>query len=136
MMSVLRHAFDWGYGYVLLALIGGMILKPLVPEVSAGEYMSTSLLVDLGTSENESKRAMAHGYIAAVYDDLEGRFDSDDPRCFLVPKSVDMYDMASRALHFVNWFVYENQGYPRETKFPAKDFIHLGLVKHFPCEQI
>ena len=29
MMSVLRHAFDWGYGYVLLALIGGMILCDL-----------------------------------------------------------------------------------------------------------
>ena len=36
MMSLLRHAFDWGYGYVLLSLIGGMDLKPLVPEVSAG----------------------------------------------------------------------------------------------------
>jgi len=44
--------------------------------------------------------------------------------------------MASRALHFVNWFVYENQGYPKEAKFPAKDFIHLGLVKHFPCNEI
>ena len=136
-MRWLRHAFEWGYGYGLVALAIGLAYTPFIPVTYAGNYMSATMLVNLAESTDVSRRAMAHGYVAAIHDEFSG-LSMDDPTCFAVPQSVDIQDMAERAIHFVDWFAHEFKRWPKDKdfKYPAKELVRLGLVKHFPCDQI
>lgn len=136
-MKYLKHAFEWGYGYGILALIGALSYMPFVPVAYAGNYMTATMLVNMSESEDVSRRAMAAGYVAAIHDELAGK-TLDDPTCFAVPQSVDMQDMATRTIHFVNWFAHDLKGWPKDKDFmyPARELVHLGLIEHFPCEQI
>ena len=138
-MRYSKHAFEWGYGYGAIALCLGFACAPLLPKAYAGNYMSATMLVTMGQSEDMSRRAMAAGYIAAIHDELAG-IDADDPACFAVPQSIDMQEMAERTIHFVDWFAHELKGWPKDTnkdfKYPARELVHLGLVQHFPCESI
>jgi len=136
-MKYLKHAFEWGYGYGLLALCGALAYIPFIPEAYAGNYMSATMLVNMAQSDDASRRAMAAGYVAAIHDELAG-IDVGDPTCFAVPQSVDMQEMSERAIHFVDWFAHELRGWPRDkdVQFPARELVHLGLVENFPCEQI
>ena len=136
-MKYLKHAFEWGYGYGILALLGALAYMPFIPVAYAGNYMTATMLVNLSESEDVSRRAMAAGYVAAIHDELAGK-SMDDPTCFAVPQSVDMQEMADRAIHFVDWFAHNLKGWPKDKDFmyPAREIVHLGLVEHFPCEQI
>ena len=136
-MKYLKHAFEWGYGYGILALLGALAYMPFIPVAYAGNYMTATMLVNLADSEDVSRRAMAAGYVAAIHDELAGK-SMDDPTCFAVPQSVDMQEMADRAIHFVDWFAHNLKGWPKDKDFmyPAREVVHLGLVEHFPCEQI
>jgi len=136
-MRWFRHPFEWGYGYGLLALIVGLVYTPFIPVTYAGNYMSATMLVNMAESDDISRRAMAHGYVAAIHDEFAGQ-PVDEPTCFAVPQSVDMQEMAERAIHFVDWFAHEYNGWPKDKdlRYPAKELVHLGLVKHFPCTQI
>ena len=136
-MRSIRHAFEWGYGYGILALCLGLAYMPYTPTAYAGNYMTATMLVKLAESEDVSKRAMAHGYVAAIHDELVG-LPIDDPACFAVPQSIDMLEMATRTIHFVDWFAHDLSGWPKDEDFnyPARELVHLGLVKHFPCTPI
>ena len=136
-MKLLKHAFEWGYGYGVLALCGALAYTPFVPVAYAGNYMTATMLVNMAESKDMSKRAMAAGYVAAIHDELAGR-NIDDPTCFAVPQSIDMHEMAERTIHFVDWFAYDMNGWPRDKDFmyPARELVQLGLIKHFPCKQI
>ena len=136
-MRWLRHVFERGYGYGVLALCGALTYMPFIPMTYAGNYMSATMLVNMSESEDVSRRAMAAGYVAAIHDEFAGR-SIDDPTCFAVPQSVDLQEMAQRTIHFVNWFAHELKGMPKDKDFmfPAKELVQLGLIKHFPCEQI
>ena len=136
-MKVVEHAFEWGYGYGILALCMSLAYAPFIPVAYAGNYMTATMLVNMAESEDMSKRAMAAGYVAAIHDEFAGR-SIDDPTCFAVPQSVDMQEMAERTIHFVDWFAHDMSGWPRDKdfKYPARELVQLGLIKHFPCEQI
>lgn len=136
-MKFLKHAFEWGYGYGILALCGALAYTPFIPVAYAGNYMTATMLVNMAESDDASNRAMAHGYVAAIHDELSG-LSLDDPACFAVPQSIDMQDMAERTIHFVDWFSHDLKGWSKERDFmyPARELVHLGLVQHFPCEQI
>ena len=136
-MKVVEHAFEWGYGYGILALCMGLAYAPFIPVAYAGNFMTATMLVNMAASEDMSKRAMAAGYVAAIHDEFAGR-SIDDPTCFAVPQSVDMQEMAERTIHFVDWFAHDMSGWPRDKdfKYPARELVQLGLIKHFPCEQI
>ena len=136
-MRWFRHAFEWGYGYGLLALSVGLVYTPFIPVSYAGNYMSATMLVNMAESDDISRRAMAHGYVAAIHDEFAGQ-SVDEPTCFAVPQSVDMQEMAERAIHFVDWFAHEYNGWPKDKdlRYPARELVHLGLVQHFPCTQI
>ena len=136
-MKYLKNAFEWGYGYGILALLGALAYMPFIPVAYAGNYMTATMLVNLSESEDVSRRAMAAGYVAAIHDELAGK-SMDDPTCFAVPRSVDMQEMANRTIHFVNWFAHDLKGWPKDKDFmyPARELVHLGLIEHFPCEQI
>jgi len=136
-MKWLKHAFEWGYGYGVLALCGALAYTPFVPVAYAGNYMTATMLVNMAESKDMSRRAMAAGYVAAIHDEFAGR-SMDDPTCFAVPQSVDMQEMAQRTIHFVDWFAHELKGWPKDKDFmyPAKGLVHLGLVKSYPCGQV
>ena len=136
-MKWVKQAFEWGHGYGILALCMGLAYTPFIPVAYAGNYMSATMLVNMAESEDMSKRAMAAGYVAAIHDELAGR-NIDDPTCFAVPQSMDLQQMAERTIHFVDWFAHDLKGWPKEkdTMFPARELVQLGLIKHFPCEQI
>ena len=136
-MKWLKHAFEWGYGYGILALCGAMAYTPFIPVAYAGNYMTATMLVNMAESKDMSHRAMAAGYVAAIHDELAGR-SIDDPTCFAVPQSIDMQEMVERTIHFVDWFAHDLKGWPKEKdiRFPARELVQLGLIEHFPCEQI
>ena len=136
-MKYIRHAFEWGYGYAVLALCGGLAYTPFIPEASAGNYMSATMLVNMAQSGDIAKRAMAAGYVAGIHDEYSGQ-DPDDSACFAVPQSVDMQEMAERTIHFVDWFAHELNGWPKDEdiRYPARELVHLGLVRYFPCDSI
>ena len=136
-MKHLKHAFEWGYGYGVLALLGALAYMPFVPVAYAGNYMTATMLVNMSESEDVSRRAMAAGYVAAIHDELAGK-NLEDPTCFAVPQSVDMQELANRTIHFVSWFAHDLKGWPKDKDFmyPARELVHLGLIEHFPCEQI
>ena len=138
-MKWVKQAFEWGYGYGILALCFGLAYVPFIPVVYASNYMTATMLVNMAESEDMSRRAMAAGYVAAIHDELAG-IDVSDPACFAVPQSVDMQEMTERTVHFVDWFAHDLKGWPKDTnkdfKYPAKELVHLGLVKHFPCKPI
>ena len=136
-MKWLKRALEWGYGYGVLALCGALAYTPFIPVTYAGNYMTATMLVNMAKSEDMSRRSMAAGYVAAIHDEFAGR-RIDDPTCFAVPQSVDMQEMAHRTIHFVDWFAHELKGFPKDKDFmyPARELIQLGLIKHFPCEQI
>jgi len=136
-MKWVKQAFEWGYGYGVLALCGALAYAPFIPVAYAGNYVTATMLVNMAESEDMSKRAMAAGYVAAIHDEFAGR-NIDDPTCFAVPQSIDMQEMAERTIHFVDWFAHDMSGWPRDKDFmyPARELVQLGLIKHFPCEQI
>ena len=136
-MKWVKQAFEWGYGYGILAFFMGLAYAPFIPVAYAGNFMTATMLVNMAESEDMSKRAMAAGYVAAIHDEFAGR-SIDDPTCFAVPQSVDMQEMAERTIHFVDWFAHDMSGWPRDKdfKYPARELVQLGLIKHFPCEQI
>ena len=136
-MKLLKHAFEWGYGYGVLALCGALAYTPLIPVAYAGNYMTATMLVNMAESDDVSRRAMAAGYVAAIHDEFAGR-SIDDPTCFAVPQSIDIQEMAERTVHFVDWFAHDLKGWPKDKDFmfPARELVQLGLIKHFPCEQI
>ena len=136
-MKWLKHAFEWGYGYGILAFCMGLGYTPFIPVAYAGNYMTATMLVNMAESEDMSKRAMAAGYVAAIHDEFAGR-NIDDPTCFAVPQSIDMQELAQRTIHFVDWFAHDFQGWSKDKDFmfPAREIVLLGLVKHFPCHQI
>ncbi|MDC0378971.1 hypothetical protein OAM79_00590 [Litorivicinus sp.] len=136
-MKWIKHAFEWGYGYGILALSLGLAYLPFVPVVYAGNYMTATMLVNMAESKDMSQRAMAAGYVAAIHDELAGK-PVDDPTCFAVPQSMDMQEMAQRTIHFVDWFAHDLKGWPKDQDFryPARELVQLGLIKHFPCEAI
>ncbi|CAI8341899.1 MAG: Uncharacterised protein [Gammaproteobacteria bacterium] len=136
-MKWVKQAFDWGYGYGILALCMGLAYTPFIPVAYAGNYMTATMLVNMTESKDMSQRAMAAGYVAAIHDEFAGR-TIDDPTCFAVPQSIDMQEMTTRTVHFVDWFAHDVNGFPRDKDFmyPAKDLVQLGLIKHFPCKQI
>ena len=136
-MKWVKQAFEWGYGYGILALCMGLAYAPFIPVAYAGNFMTATMLVNMAESEDMSKRAMAAGYVAAIHDEFAGR-SIDDPTCFAVPQSVDMQEMAERTIHFVDWFAHDMSGWPRDKDFnyPARELVQLGLIKYFPCEQI
>jgi len=136
-MKWLKHAFEWGYGYGVMALCGALAYTPFVPVAYAGNYMTATMLVNMAESKDMSKRAMAAGYVAAIHDEFAGR-NIDDPTCFAVPQSVDMQELAERTIHFVDWFAHDLKGWPKDkdAMFPARELVQLGLIEHFPCEQI
>ena len=53
----------------LSLLAGSLVFKSSTAD--AGVFMSSQMLADFAQSENESERAMAHGYIAAVHDVIQ-----------------------------------------------------------------
>lgn len=136
-MKFLKHSFEWGYGYCILALGLGLAYVPFMPVSYAGNFMTATMLVNMSESEDRSRRALAAGYVAAIHDEFAGR-SIDDPTCFAVPQSVDMQEMAARTIHFVDWFAHEMNGWPKNKDFmyPAKELVQLGLIKHFPCSPI
>ena len=136
-MKWVKQAFEWGYGYGILAVCMGLAYTPFMPVAYAGNFMTATMLVNMAESEDVSKRAMAAGYVAAIHDEFAGRA-IDDPTCFAVPQSIDMQEMAERTVHFVDWFAHDVSGFPREKDFmyPARELVQLGLIKHFPCKQI
>ena len=136
-MKWVKQAFEWGYGYGILALCMGLAYTPFIPVAYAGNYMTATMLVNMAESEDMSKRAMAAGYVAAIHDEFAGR-NIDDPTCFAVPQSIDMQEMAERTIHFVDWFAHDMNGWPRDKDFmyPARELVQLGLIKHFRCKQI
>ncbi|MDA9006884.1 Rap1a/Tai family immunity protein [Litoricola sp.] len=136
-MKWLKHAFEWGYGYGVLALCGALAYTPFVPVAYAGNYMTATMIVNMAESKDMSRRAMAAGYVAAIHDELAGR-SINDPTCFAVPQSVDMQQMADRVIHFVDRFTHDLKGWPKDKDFmyPARELVQLGLIKHFPCEQM
>ena len=136
-MKCLKHAFEWGYGYGLLALLGALAYMPFVPVTYAGNFMTATMLVNMSKSEDIAYRAMAAGYVAAIHDELAGR-SIDDSTCFAVPQSIDIKEMAERTIHFVDWFAHDMNGWSRDndSMYPARELVHLGLIEHFPCEQI
>lgn len=136
-MKWVKQAFEWGYGYGILALCMGLAYTPFIPVAYAGNYMTATMLVNMAESEDMSKRAMAAGYVAAIHDEFAGR-NIDDPTCFAVPQSIDMQEMAERTIDFIDWFAHDMSGWPRDKDFmyPARELVQLGLMKHFPCEQI
>ena len=136
-MKWVKQAFEWGYGYGILALCMGLAYTPFMPVAYAGNYMTATMLVNMAESEDMSKRAMAAGYVAAFHDEFAGR-KIDDPTCFAVPQSIDMQEMAERAVHFVDWFAHDMSGWPKDKDFmyPVRELVQLGLIKHFPCKQI
>lgn len=136
-MQWIKHAFRWGYGYMVLALLGGLAYQPFIPVAYAGNYMTATMLIKMAESEDISRRAMAHGYVAAIHDELAD-LPVDNPNCFAVPQAVDMQDMAERTIHFVNWYTHEFKGWPRhkDINYPAKELVHLGLVQQFRCKPI
>ena len=136
-MKWVKQAFEWGYGYGILAFCMGLAYSPFIPVAYAGNYMTATMLVNMAESEDISERAMAAGYVAAIHDEFAGR-NFDDPTCFAVPQSIDMQEMAERTIHFVDWFAHDMSGWPRDKDFmyPARELVQLGLIKHFPCEHI
>ena len=136
-MKWVKQAFEWGYGYGILAFCMGLAYTPFIPVAYAGNYMTATMLVNMAESEDMSKRAMAAGYVAAIHDEFAGR-NIDDPTCFAVPQSIDMQELAERTIHFVDWFAHDMSGWPRDKDFmyPARELVQLGLIKHFPCRQI
>jgi hypothetical protein len=136
-MRFVRHAFEWGYGYAIIALCVGLAYLPFTPEVYAGSFMSATKLVNMAKSDDRSLRALAAGYVAAIHDEYSGQ-DFGEPTCFAVPQSVDMQDMADRAIHFVDWFAHELKGWPKDKDvgYPARELVYLGLIRHFPCDSI
>ncbi|MDA8549132.1 hypothetical protein N9K52_02390 [Litoricolaceae bacterium] len=136
-MKYLKHAFEWGYGYGMLALLGALAYMPFIPVAYAGNYMTATMLVNMSESGDVAQRAMAAGYVAAIHDELAGK-SLHDLRCFAVPQSVGMNEMANRTIHFVDWFAHDLRGWPKDKDFmyPAKELVHLGLIENFPCEQI
>ena len=136
-MKWVKQAFEWGYGYGILALCMGLAYSPFMPVAYAGNFMTATMLVNMAESEDISQRAMAAGYVAAIHDEFAGRA-IDDPTCFAVPQSIDMQEMAERTVHFVDWFAHDMSGFPRDKDFmyPARELVQLGLIKHFPCKQI
>ena len=136
-MKWVKQAFEWGYGYGILALCMGLAYSPFMPVAYAGNFMTATMLVNMAESEDISQRAMAAGYVAAIHDEFAGRA-IDDPTCFAVPQSIDMQEMAERTVHFVDWFAHDVSGFPRDKDFmyPARELVQLGLIKHFPCKQI
>lgn len=136
-MKLLKHGFEWGYGYGILALCGALAFTPFIPVAYAGNYMTATMLVNMAESRDISRRAMASGYVAAIHDEFAGR-SIDDPTCFAVPQSVDMQEMAQRTIHFVDWFAHDLKGWPKDkdSMFPARELVQLGLIENFPCEQI
>lgn len=133
-MAWLKHAFDWGYGYGVLALIGAIAYTPFIPDTYAGNLMTATMLVNMAESEDKSHRAMAAGYVIAIHDQLVGK-DIDDPTCFAVPQSVGVDELARETIRFVDWFAHDLRGWPKDGDFmyPARQLIHLGLVENFPC---
>ena len=105
-MKWVKQAFEWGYGYGILALCMGLAYTPFIPVAYAGNYMTATMLVNMAGSGDMSKRAMAAGYVAAIHDEFAGR-NIDDPTCFAVPQSIDMQEMAERTIHFVDWFAHD-----------------------------
>ena len=136
-MKWVKQAFEWGYGYGILALCMGLAYLPFMPVAYAGNFMTATMLVNMAESEDMSKRAMAAGYVAAIHDEFAGR-TIDDPTCFAVPQSIDMHELAERTVHFVDWFAHDISGWPKDKDFmyPAIELVQLGLIKHFPCKQI
>lgn len=136
-MYWIKNAFEWGYGYAVIAFLVAIAYAPFVPKTYAGNFMSATKLVNLAESDDVAERAMAAGYVAAIHDEFAGR-SIDDPTCFAVPQSVDMQEMSERAIHFVDWFAHEVNGWPKDKDFryPAKAVVQLGLIKNFPCQQI
>jgi hypothetical protein len=136
-MKWVKQAFEWGYGYGILAFCMGLAYTPFIPVAYAGNYMTATMLVNMAESEDMSKRGMAAGYVAAIHDEFAGR-NIDDPTCFAVPQSIDMQEMAERTIHFVDWFAHDMSGWPKDKDFmyPARELVQLGLIKHFPCEHI
>lgn len=57
-MKWLKHAFEWGYGYGVLALCGALAYTPFVPVAYAGNYMTATMLVNMAESRDMSRRAM------------------------------------------------------------------------------
>ena len=121
-MKWVKQAFEWGYGYGILALCMGLAYAPFIPVAYAGNYMTATMLVNMAESEDMSKRAMAAGYVAAIHDEFAGR-NIDDPTCFAVPQSIDMQEMAERTIRFVDWFAHDMNGWPRDKDFmyPARE---------------
>jgi len=136
-MKWVKQAFEWGYGYGILAFCGALAYTPFVPVAYAGNYMTATMLVNMAESEDMSRRSMAAGYVAAIHDEFAGK-SLDDPTCFAVPQSVDMQEMVQRTIHFVDWFAHELKGWPKDKDFmyPAMGLVQLGLIQHFPCEQM
>ncbi len=71
-MDKARFAFEWGYGYGVLALCGALAYTPFVPVAYAGNYMTATMLVNMAESKDMSRRAMAAGYVAAIHDEFLG----------------------------------------------------------------
>lgn len=61
-MTFIKHAFEWGYGYGILALFLGLAYMPLIPVVYAGNYMTATMLVNMAESEDVSRRAKEGSY--------------------------------------------------------------------------
>ncbi len=112
---------------------GSLVFKSSTAD--AGVFMSSQMLADFAQSENESERAMAHGYIAAVHDVIQAENDLGDDMCVNVPQNMDLLDMALISARHLQVFVeYLNADPDYIGKpFPAIPVIHYGLSQSFPC---
>ena len=135
-MYWINHAFRWGYGFGILALLGAILYRPFIPVVHADQIMTATMLLNLAKSNKISEQALATGYVVAIHDELSGK-ESSDPTCFAVPKNTHPQEMVIKVTDFIDW-VHDQKGWPKDHDYeiPAKNLVHAGLVEHFACRTI